>query len=672
MDGFSVVSLTSSAATISNRALSSAEELKELIQNLDSQHFTIPHLSPLGDALHQLHQQVAQLQTALNGASAISVRLQTHLSQSLEACDGIAAVLNKQVMRLQADNLLLFDETFCAVHSHTLVSYCQLFDVFVKLLSLPDKEHQDAALDSTESMACLEQVSIASQRASETRDILLPEGAPPTVSSSKGPLPGDSNEPPPYEPAVPGPSSSAAAGPSSPALGFSMSSLTNSFKAMTSNLWPKPDPLATAFCQAALRGDVKQMSGFLAQGGNMNGRDGDGNTPLTCAILADKEEAVMFLLTSGANVSSRDGSKLPPVFLAASAGSVDAVRLLISKGADINQKSWSGQSFFVDVVASENVKGIQALLENGANANTTSISGRSVIAQVVKKGNIELATLLIRHGADVNSYDITGNSLIALAVGQPNVEMVRLLLRHGASATGRGLNGNTMLVDAISKRRMEIATLLLGRGADASARDLQGNPILVAVIRDTKLTEQERLDTANLLLRHGASPNVNDSTWSMPAMCYAMENGSSELVKLMLRYGASTDKKMKGGETLLLYAMDNGRSDQATKLVQHGADVNATDKKGRTPLMQAIIKGDLELIKLLRRYGADVNAGGVVSPAELAPAMNNFEILRLLGLEIPTMPPPPPAQASGSAVTDEAGPPRPQSPPPGYDKAVGH
>ncbi|KAF7539120.1 hypothetical protein G7Z17_g12488 [Cylindrodendrum hubeiense] len=673
MDGFSVISLTSLTSTITNRALSSIGELNELIQTIGQDHAATQDLTVLSGALHQLHQQVPQLETALNGASAISLRLQNHLSQSLASCDGIAAVLNKQVMRLQPNNVLLCDGEFCVVNGYALRTYCQLFDVFVMLLSLPEREAQDDALDSTESATCLEQVNIAFQKASENRDIIRSEIDPtPTASSSKGPLPGGGIEPPPYEP-VGGSSQSATAGPSSPGSGFSkgMSSLTSSFKAMTSNLWPKPDPLATAFCQAALRGDVRQMSGFLAQGGNMNGRDGDGNTPLTCAILADKEEAVMFLLTSGANVSSRDGSKLPPVFLAASVGSIDAVRLLISKGADIHQKSWSGQPFFIDVVSSENLKGIQVLLENGANANASNISGRPIITQAVKKGNVELATLLLRHGADVGAYDFSGSSLIALATGQENLDMVRLLLSYGADARGRSLTGNTVLIEAMNKRLMDIVKLLLAHGADPNAKDLYGNPILVATIRDSKLTDQERLETVRLLLSHGANPNVNDGPWSIAAMCYAMETGSTDLVKMMLQHGATTDKMMNSGETLLLYAIDHRRGDQAKFLIEHGANVNMKDKKGRTPLTQAIAKIDMELIQLLKRYGADVNAGGFISPADLAPAMGNFEMLRILGLEIPTMPLVQPGQGLAGPSAAEAEPARPHSPPPGYDKAVG-
>jgi hypothetical protein len=136
MDGFSVISLTSLGSTIANRALSSAEELNELIATLDLHHGSISHLSTFSSLLHKLHQHVVELETALNGASAISLRLQTDLSQCLGSCDGIMAVLNKQVMRLQPENVAQLNGTFLAVQGYSLEAYCQLFDFFVKLLSM--------------------------------------------------------------------------------------------------------------------------------------------------------------------------------------------------------------------------------------------------------------------------------------------------------------------------------------------------------------------------------------------------------------------------------------------------------------------------------------------------------------------------------------------------------
>ncbi|KAH7222252.1 ankyrin repeat-containing domain protein [Fusarium oxysporum] len=654
-DGFSVISLTSLGSSISHRVLSSAEELNELNTALE-----VPdeRLSSFATRLYQLHQHVGVLETALNSASAISGRLQTTISQSLGSCDVVATVLNKQVMRLQAETLPLLDEVFLVVYSDAVVAFSRLFAFFAKVLSIKVRDDQDSALDTKSGREIFDHVNRACQKASQTKDILFTGSQNDSyASSSKGPLPGDI-EPPPYEPAQPSSAQSPSCESPSGSSGFAkgLSSLTNAFKAMTAGLWPKPDPLSTALCQAALRGDVQQMSGLLAQGANINGRNGEGNSPLGCAILANQEDAVRFLIGSGADTNGRD-MKIPPVFLAASVGSIGVAKMLIDQGTwNVNAASWSGQSYFVDVCNSENLEGIQLLLDNGAKPNTTNTSGRPVLAQAVKKGNLELARMLLQHGANPDTSDLSGNSLLSIAASQDRMDMMKLLLESGTNASSKNLSGLSVLADAIAKRKLDMAELLLKHGANASAKDLVGHPILVIALRDSKLSQNEKIRVVRMLLDHGASPNVSDGTWGVAAICFAMETGNTDLVKMMLAAGSNTKKKMSSGETLLLYAIDNGKRDQAKLLLEAGADANAADKKGRTPLMQAISRRDTELIRVLKAHGADMNVGGCISPQELAQSMGDLEILQILGF--------------GSS--SQRGPARAHSPPPpGYDAAMG-
>lgn len=81
---------------------------------------------------------------------------------------------------------------------------------------------------------------------------------------------------------------------------------------------------------------------------------------------------------------------------------------------------------------------------------------------------------------------------------------------------------------------------------------------------------------ANLLLEHGADPNIH----SLNAMRVAP-----------------------------LHSAVAGRHyDIASLLIAHGADVNAIQADGFTPLMGAAQNGDLAMVQLLLDHGADVNA----------------------------------------------------------------
>src|SRR5690349_11935731 len=75
------------------------------------------------------------------------------------------------------------------------------------------------------------------------------------------------------------------------------------FKALTSSLRSKPDPLVSALCHAASRGDEQQILAFISQGINIHGRNEDGNTPLKCAMLQDQAGAAVILISAGATTN---------------------------------------------------------------------------------------------------------------------------------------------------------------------------------------------------------------------------------------------------------------------------------------------------------------------------------------------------------------------------------
>ncbi|KAF7559529.1 hypothetical protein G7046_g4624 [Stylonectria norvegica] len=557
MDGFSVLSLTSLTTSISHRAISSAEELNDVVSSVASQDAAAQQLAAFATALHVLNEKAVQLEDFLNDSFVVSERLRNHLSQSLALCDAIVAVVNKQVMRLQANTLVALDATFLVAYTDAIVTYSRLFFFLAKLLTLNQRSEQDECLDKPDGKEILEQAEFASHQASQIQEILLSEAfAAETLSSNEDQTASSRAEPPPYEAPV------ACGSGSSQNTGFGKT-LSQSFKAFTAGFRAKPDPLVTALCQAALRGDVQQMKGFVLQGTNINGRNDEGNTPLSCAILANQKKAVEYLLSAGADLKSGDWSKTPPLFLAASVGSIDVARLLVSRGANVNEKNWSGQLFFAETVEGGNMEGILFLLQHGANPNTTNLSGRRVIVQPVKKGNVKLTTVLLQHGADVNSNDISGNSLLFLAAAQENYEMTKLLLDHGANPNGRNVSGTSVLADAIAKRRLDFAKNLLERGADANTKDLYGQKILITALKDTQLPESDKYGLIRSLLTYGADANAADNTWKTPAICIAMDNKDPQTLKLLLQHGANANKKMSSGETLLLHAIDNNRAVQA-------------------------------------------------------------------------------------------------------------
>lgn len=421
----------------------------------------------------------------------------------------------------------------------------------------------------------------------------------------------------------------------------SFTSLSRSFKALTSSLRSKPDPLVSVLCQATTNGDVQQIAGLLKHGANISGRDENGDTPLHCAIRADQGPAATQLLNAGADVtgSGSGWSKMPPLFLAASLGSLDVARAILDTGARVDQRNTSGQPYFVDVVAGGNMAGIRFLLENGANANVSSISGRPNIVLAAKKNNLELLKLLVEFDAKVNVSDMTGNSLLAVAAEKGDLTMIDFLIEHGADPNSRTLNGVTVLIEAINKGKAELATKLLKSGADANSWDLVGQAAIVPALKDIKAPTVQKMELVRTLLERGADVHATTVGWSTPCVWLAVESGNLDMVQLLLRHGARTSATRQD-VTLLVYAVDKDEMKLAKLLIKNGADPDLADKKGRTPLVMALVKQNVEMVKLLVTHGANTDVKDTTPPVELSKAFANPEIVAAMGIT------PPPATAA--------------------------
>ena len=93
---------------------------------------------------------------------------------------------------------------------------------------------------------------------------------------------------------------------------------------------------------------------------------------------------------------------------------------------------------------------------------------------------------------------------------------------------------------------------------------------------------------ALLLLQRQANPNLTDENGATP-LHIAVENGTEEVVQLMLDHGADTEIKNNHGNTALLAALSTRRNEaMLSLLIEKGADIEARDSLRRTPLCKAI------------------------------------------------------------------------------------
>lgn len=671
MDSFAILSLKSFCTNISHISISASIDLASLIQNLSpspSAERLSARLLSFSGSLEQYGHTADQLERRLERhGSVMSPALQGSMATWLGTCQGSMGQLHKQLSRLELSNAMGLDWDYLVLQRDLLVAYTQLFLYYEELLALEETDTQDSILDGTDARRIIEQVEDTLRYTSKVPHDILPGGSRDAVAGAAIMAPGgslDTEEPPPsYEAVVHSVDPSASENqtidekspystttaavdnsPASPTVNpldftsLDLSSLRHGLRAITSRLgWFRPEPLASALCEASRRGDVQQIAGLLQQGANIDGRNEYGHSPLSCAISADQVTVARMLLSAGADaqsIPSSGGSKWPALFVAAQAGSLGVAALLIEKGARPKEKSMSGQPYFFDLVAScaadkeLSIEGIRFLLENGASAQASSLSGRKAIVAAAKKGRLDIMKLLLDHGASARTDDYQGNSLLSIALEQNNsIPMAELLLQYGSSPNSTSTTGDAVLSAAVSKRNVPFARLLLAAGARAKASDLTGQPIIVSAVRDVRLREADKTELVRLLLKHGASALAKDSAWAAPVLHHAVEKASAEVVSLLMQHGADASGYRKG-EPLLFSAIQFEKPGMVEALLKNGASANVLDSKGNTPMMGALIRQDLELVRLLRRYLDDID----VAPQEFARALGRADFLEALGM----------------------------------------
>ena len=122
------------------------------------------------------------------------------------------------------------------------------------------------------------------------------------------------------------------------------------------------------------------------------------------------------------------------------------------------------------------------------------------------------------------------------------------------------------------------------------------------------------LKAVRLMLAAGLSPGLRNEQ-GRPSLWVAIEAGDEDMVKALIAAGAdasdpgaSVEKSMEYGDTLVMRAVDRGNPEILKALVAAKANVNKGNAYGVNGLMSAAMQGRAELVAILVKAGSNVNA----------------------------------------------------------------
>lgn len=134
-----------------------------------------------------------------------------------------------------------------------------------------------------------------------------------------------------------------------------------------------------------------------------------------------------------------------------------------------------------------------------------------------------------------------------------------------------------------------------------------------------KACENGDLIMSTFLLEKGANPNLN--SYNKTSLLCAIQSGSLEIVKLLIKSGVNVNKIgtykpnnqnddffwKSEGRTPIMCASNNGNLQIVKLLIESGCDVNSKDNFGLTALHHASYMNNSNIIEYLILSGANVN-----------------------------------------------------------------
>nr|AOR81468.1 no mechanoreceptor potential C [Nilaparvata lugens] len=397
----------------------------------------------------------------------------------------------------------------------------------------------------------------------------------------------------------------------------------------------------------------------------------------------EDKEVVRLLLENGAETSLQTKNTLETVFHnCAFVGNNDVLVEILARMSSteilkaLNRQNDNGWTPLLIACHQGHADMVNTLLANHARVDVFDIEGRSALHLAAERGYLQVCDALLTHKAFINSKSRVGRTALHLAAMNGYANLCKFLVQdHNATIDVLTLRKQTPLHLAAGFGQLEVCQLLLDMGASIDATDDQGQkPIHQAAQNNfsevAKLFLQQHpslvmaftkdgntcahiaamqgsvkvIEELMKFDRTGVISARNRITEATPLQL-AAEGGHADVVKVLVRAGASCADENKAGFTAVHLAAQNGHG-QALEVMRSSQSLRISSKKlGVTALHIAAYFGQADTVReLLAHVPAIVksdppsgsslvgelgNESGM-TPLHLASYSGNEDVVRLL------------------------------------------
>ncbi|XP_044592745.1 serine/threonine-protein phosphatase 6 regulatory ankyrin repeat subunit C isoform X6 [Cotesia glomerata] len=437
---------------------------------------------------------------------------------------------------------------------------------------------------------------------------------------------------------------------------------------------------------------VKEKKGRDVATNYVNTVNNDGASPLHYAgqiepteviELGDDRAVVRSLLENGADVSLQTKQNQETAFhYCALAGNNQALTEMINHMSStdvqkaLNKQSAVGWTPLLIAAHRGHMELVTTLLANHARVDVFDLEGRSALHLAAEHGYLQVCDALLASKAFINSKSRVGRTALHLAAMNGYTHLVRFLIQdHSAAIDVLTLRKQTPLHLAAGSGQLEVCQLLLDLGASIDATDDQGQkPIHAAAMNNYAQVVQLFLQSHPSLVmactkdgntcahiaamqgsvrvieelmkfdRQGVISARNKLTEATPLQL-AAEGGHAEVVKALVRAGASCIDENRAGFTAVHLAAQHGHG-QVLEVMRTSQTLRVSSKKlGVTALHVAAYFGQADTVRELLTHipgtvKSDPPTGGSLvgelgsesgmTPLHLAAYSGNENVVRLL------------------------------------------